>query len=250
MILPADLREFGRSSDFGHGSAHLSQVNDRSIREAAMTTRRTLLTGAAALMGGALAAPALSQGRQRLRMVTAWPKDLPGVGVGAQRLADRIGELTEGRLTVSVHPVGELVRGQDNMDAVMDGTADMSHDLSTYYLGKSPAFAFFSSVPFGLVAGEHNAWIQHGGGQALWDELGRRYGVKAFLAGNLGAQLGGWFRKEISSARTSKVCAIVSRGSAARRSSASRCRRCCSPGTPSSSRCARTSSTRQSSWGR
>jgi TRAP-type mannitol/chloroaromatic compound transport system substrate-binding protein len=179
---------------------HISPlVNDGKLRDAPMTTRRTFITGSAALAASSLAAPALSQGRQSLRMVTAWPKDLPGVGVGAQRLADRIGELTEGRLTISVHPVGELVRGQDNMDAVMDGTADMSHDLSTYYLAKAPAFAFFSSVPFGLVASEHNAWIQHGGGQALWDELGRRYGIRFFLAGNLGAQLGGWFRKEISS---------------------------------------------------
>ena len=116
-------------------------------------------------------------------MVTAWPKDLPGVGVGAQRLADRIGELTEGRLTVSVHPVGELVRGQDNMDAVMDGTADMSHDLSTYYLGKSPAFAFFSSVPFGLVAASTMPGSSIGGGQALWDELGRRFGVQGLPRG-------------------------------------------------------------------
>lgn len=164
-----------------------------------MTTRRNLVTGAAALVAGTLAAPAIGQGRQELRMVTAWPRNLPGVGVGAQRIADRIGELTGGRLTVSVHAVGELVQGQNNMDAVMDGTADLSHDLSTYYLSRSPAFAFFSSVPFGLTASEHNAWIRFGGGQALWDELGKRHGIRGFLAGNLGAQLGGWFRKEITS---------------------------------------------------
>jgi len=130
-------------------------------------------------------------------MITAWPRGLPGAGEGAQRLADRITALTEGRLTVRLYPAGELVPVQDNMDAVTDGRAEMSHDMASYYIAKSPAFAFFAAVPFGLVAQELNAWVLSGGGQALWDDLGKAYGVKGFLAGNTGAQLGGWFRNEI-----------------------------------------------------
>ena len=162
-----------------------------------MTTRRSLIAGAAAATG-AFAAPAIAQGRQEWRMVTAWPKDLPGAGVGARRLAERITALTEGRLTVSLHPAGELVPVQENMDAVVDGRAEMSHDMASFYISKSPAFAFFSAVPFGMIAQEHNAWITFGGGQALWEALGAKYGIRAFLAGNTGGQLGGWFRKEIS----------------------------------------------------
>ena len=85
------------------------------------------------------------------------------------------------------------------MDAVVDGRVEMSHDMASYYIAKSPAFAFFSAIPFGLTAQEHNAWIAFGGGQALWDELAGKFGVKAFQAGNTGGQLGGWFRKEIKS---------------------------------------------------
>jgi TRAP-type mannitol/chloroaromatic compound transport system substrate-binding protein len=164
-----------------------------------MSTRRSVLAGAAIAAAGALAAPALAQARTEWRMVTAWPKDLPGAGIGAQRLADRIGILTEGRLIVGLHPVGDLVPGQQNMDAVSEGRVEMAHDMASYYLARSPAFAFFSAVPFGLVASEHNAWVEFGGGRPLWDELGRRFGLKAFLAGNTGGQLGGWFRKEIAS---------------------------------------------------
>jgi TRAP-type mannitol/chloroaromatic compound transport system substrate-binding protein len=167
--------------------------------ETMMTTRRHLVAGAVAAAAGAFAAPALAQGLRELRMVTAWPKDLTGVGVGAQRLADRIGTLTGGRLTVSVHSVGTLVPPQETMEAVMDGRAEMAHDMAAYNLSRSTGFAFFSSVPFGLTAQEHNAWVYDGGGQVLWDELNRRFGLRAFLAGNTGAQLGGWFRREIGS---------------------------------------------------
>jgi TRAP-type mannitol/chloroaromatic compound transport system substrate-binding protein len=166
---------------------------------AGMTTRRSLLAGAAAAAASSLAAPAVAQERQEWRMVSAWPRNLPGAGVGAQRLADRITAITQGQLTVTLHPAGELVPVQEGMNAVLDGRVEMSHDMASFYIAKSPAFAFFSAVPFGLVAQEHNAWIEAGGGQALWDELGASFGVRAFLAGNTGAQLGGWFRREIRS---------------------------------------------------
>jgi TRAP-type mannitol/chloroaromatic compound transport system substrate-binding protein len=166
-----------------------------------VTSRRSFVAGAAAAATGAglstLAAPAIAQARTEWRMVTGWPKGLPGVGEGAQRIADRITALTEGRLTVRLYPAGELVPVQEGMDAVVDGRVEMAHDMASYYIAKSPAFAFFAAVPFGLLAQELNAWVVSGGGQALWDDLGKAYGVKSFLAGNTGAQLGGWFREEI-----------------------------------------------------
>lgn len=162
--------------------------------------RRTLAGALAAFTAPGLAAPALSQGLVRWRMVTAWPRDLPGAGASAARLAQRIGQLTEGRLTVELFAAGELAPPQAGMAAVMEGRAELAHDLASAYLARSPAFAFFTAVPMGLTAREHQAWLI-GGGQALWDELCSPFGIRAFAAGNTGAHLAGWFRREVDEAQ-------------------------------------------------
>ena len=161
--------------------------------------RRKFIAGA--VLGSAAAAastfpkPALAQERLEWKMVTSWPKGLPGLGTGAERLAKRITDLSGGRLTIKVYSGGELVPPLQCLDAVSSGTAEMSHDASYYHIGKAPAAGFFTAVPFGMTAQELNAWVYYGGGQELWDELYTPFGVKAFLAGNTGVQLGGWFRK-------------------------------------------------------
>ncbi len=165
--------------------------------------RRKFLTGAAvAGAAGAAAAsfpaPAISQDRKELRMVTTWPKNFPGLGTGAQRLADRITAMTEGRITVKLFAAGELVPPFESFDAVSGGNADLLHAASYYWQGKSKAFNFFTAVPFGLTATELNAWVYHGGGQELWDKVGAEFGLKSFLAGNTGVQMGGWFRNEVN----------------------------------------------------
>jgi TRAP-type mannitol/chloroaromatic compound transport system substrate-binding protein len=104
-----------------------------------------------------------------------------------------------GRLKIRVFAAGELVPALKCMDAVMDGTADMGHDASFYHHGKSPAFSVFFAVPFGMTAQEQAAWIYHGGGWQLWDELNQRFGIIAFPAGQTAAQSFGWFKKEINS---------------------------------------------------
>ncbi|MGP1397869.1 MAG: TRAP transporter substrate-binding protein [Inquilinaceae bacterium] len=154
-------------------------------------------TGAAATAGG-LAAPAIAQGRQELIMVTSWPKNTPGVGVNAQRVADRITEMSDGRLTVTLYAAGELVPPFESFDAVQSGNADMMHATPYYWVGKSPSFNYFTTVPFGLNATELAGWLYHGGGQALWDEAYAPFGVKPFYAGSSGVQAAGWFRKEIN----------------------------------------------------
>lgn len=169
-----------------------------------MGNRRKFIGGVAAAATGAAAAssfpkPAISQGRQEWRMVTSWPKGLPGLGTGAERCAARIGELTEGKLTVKVYAAGELVPALQVFDAVASGTAEMGHDAPYYHLQKSPAFGFYTSVPFGMLAHELNAWVYWGGGQELWDKLAHPFGIQQFLAGNTGKQMGGWYRKEIKS---------------------------------------------------
>ena len=136
---------------------------------------------------------------RRWRMVTSWPKRLPGPGMSAERVAERITTLSGGRLDIAVHAAGEIVPAFEVLDAVGGGVAEMGHTASFYWQGKMPAAAFFTTVPFGLTPGEHVAWVDAGGGQALWDELYAPFGVKPFMGGNTGVCMGGWFRREIKS---------------------------------------------------
>lgn len=166
-----------------------------------MTNRRSFLTGAAAagVAASGLAAPAIAQGKRTLKLVTTWPKNLPGLGMAAEHVAKRITEATDGQLSVRVYAAGELVGAFDAFDAVASGNADMYHGAEYYWQGKSPAFNFFSGVPFGLTSNEKNAWIYFGGGQELWNELSAKFNIKAFMCGNTGVQMGGWYNKEINS---------------------------------------------------
>jgi TRAP-type mannitol/chloroaromatic compound transport system substrate-binding protein len=166
-----------------------------------MIRRRALLAGAAAVAAAASSfpKPALSQGRIEWRMVTSWPKGLPGLQTGADRLAKRITDLSGGRLTVRVFAAGELVPALQCFDAVASGTAEMAHDAAYYHIGKSQSMPFFAAVPFGMLPSEINAWMNWGGGQQLFDELLAPFGIKGFSAGNSGTQMGGWFRKELTS---------------------------------------------------
>ncbi len=162
--------------------------------------RRTFLAGGAAVAAGAsLAAPAIAQGMERWRMVTAWPKNLPGPGVAAQMLADRIGALSGGRIEVELFAAGELVPGRGVFDAVAEGTADLYHAVPAYWGSKSKGILLFGSQPFGLRADEQVGWLAHGGGQELYDEIYGRFGLKPFLCGNSGPQWQGWFREPIES---------------------------------------------------
>lgn len=133
------------------------------------------------------------------KMVTAWPKNFPGLGTGAQFLADAITDMSGGRLTVKVFGGGELVPAFEVFDAVSAGTAQMGHSAAYYWKGKLPAAQFFGAVPFGMNANEMNAWLYHGGGLELWQKAYQPFGLKPFPAGQSGVQMGGWFNKEINS---------------------------------------------------
>ncbi|WP_404405011.1 TRAP transporter substrate-binding protein [Pelagibacterium halotolerans] len=153
--------------------------------------------GAAAATAG-LAAPAIAQGNITWRMVTTWPKNFPGLGVGAQRLADRITAASGGRLSVQVFAAGELVPALQSIDAVIDGTAEMSHGAAYYWQNKSQGLSFFTGVPYGMTSRELAAWVRYLGGQDIWDEIYDQFGLKGFLSGDTGTQAGGWFRNEIT----------------------------------------------------
>lgn len=144
-------------------------------------------------------APAVVKRRIEWRMVTTWPKNFPGMGVGAEKLAQRITEMSDGRLTVKVFSAGELVPPLQSLDAVIEGSAEMSHSAAYYWQNKNPGLNFFTGVPYGMTSRELTAWVNHMGGQQIWDEIYDGFGVQAFLSGDTGVQAGGWFRNEIKS---------------------------------------------------
>lgn len=175
-----------------------------------MLKRRQLLTGsaigAAGLAAGCecglpegVASGVGSLANREIKMVTTWPKDFPGLGTMAERTGQFITELSGGAMQVKVFAAGELVSAFESFDAVADGAADIYHGAEYYWVGKSPGFAFFTAVPFGMTAVEIMAWTEFGGGQALWDELASKFNIKALAAGNTGHQLAGWYKREINS---------------------------------------------------
>jgi TRAP-type mannitol/chloroaromatic compound transport system substrate-binding protein len=157
-------------------------------------------TGAAL---AAVAAPALAQTGSpeiRWRIASSYPKSLTSIYGAMEMVTKRIGELTGGRFNVSLHAAGELVPPLGVLDAVEKGSVEAGHTASYFYIGKDPAFGFHTAMPFGLSLRAQNAWLYEGGGQALIDEFTNAYGVMAMAVGNTGAQMAGWYRKEIKSA--------------------------------------------------
>jgi len=173
--------------------------------------RRKLLKSAALVAGAAglagckptaetgPSAGAEKQQKFKWKMVTAWPKNFPGLGTGAEFLANTITQMSGGRLTVKVYGSGELVPAFEVFDAVSSGTAQMGHSAAYYWKGKVPEAQYFGAVPFGMNADEMNAWLYHGGGLELWHKTYQPHGLIPFPAGQSGVQMGGWFNKEINS---------------------------------------------------
>jgi len=131
------------------------------------------------------------------KLVTSWPKGFPGLGLAPERFAEKVNELSHGRLVIRVYGAGELVPSFEVFNAVSKGTAQMGHSAAFYWQEKIPAASLFSAIPFGMTAQEMNAWLHYGGGLELWQELYESYGVVPMAGGNTGAQMGGWFNKEI-----------------------------------------------------
>jgi len=156
-----------------------------------------LATVAAGTMG--LSSQASAEKVIKWKMVTAWPKNFPGLGTGAEFLAKTINEMSGGRLDVKVYAANELVPPFEVFDAVSRGTAQMGHASPLYWAGKSPAAQFFGGVPYGLTGQEINAWLYYGGGMELWQQLYKPFGLVPAAVGNSTVQMAGWFNKEIKS---------------------------------------------------
>jgi len=140
----------------------------------------------------------LSDQKFEWKMVTTWPPNFPVLGEGCNLFADWVREMSGGRLDIKVYGGGEFVPSLEAFEAVSNGAADIGHGAAYYWAGKAPAAQFFASVPFGMNAQQHNAWILCGGGMELWKELYGQFNLIPMLAGNTGVQMGGWFKKEIN----------------------------------------------------
>ena len=135
----------------------------------------------------------------RWRLASSFPHSLDTIFGAAETLSQRVESLSGGKFTIRIYPAGELVPGLEVMDAVQQGTVQIGHTASYYYIGKHPALVFDTTVPFGLTAREQTAWMYKGGGREAMAPIFEQFGIISFPGGNTGAQMGGWFRKSIES---------------------------------------------------
>jgi TRAP-type mannitol/chloroaromatic compound transport system substrate-binding protein len=155
--------------------------------------------GTAAAAGG-IAAPALAQTSPEItwRLTTSWPTSLETLYGGALSFAKYVREATDNRFQIQCFPAGEIVPALQATDAVANGTVEACHTAAYYMWATDPTFAFGAAVPFGLNGRMQNAWWYAGGGEALMNAFYAKYNIYGLLAGNTGAQMGGWFRKEVN----------------------------------------------------
>ena len=150
-------------------------------------------------MAAAFPAPAIAGGRQVWRMVSRWPEGFPDQIDAARRLADRIAAMSDGRLTIDVLRPNDLGPYPQTLERVSDGEIELARSLSYDWRDGGLGFDVFTFVPFGMTDAEHVIWLDHFGGQTLWDGLYAPLGVKPFLVGTVGPQSFGWFPEPIAS---------------------------------------------------
>ena len=165
-------------------------------------TRRQLAPAAASLAALAATGPAFGQTTNEIvkwRLTSSFPKSLDTLFGASTTIARVVGEMTDGKFTLTTFGAGEIVPGLQVLDAVQSGTVECGHSYTGYYIGKNPALIFDGSLPFGLTPRMHNAWMMFGNGRKLMDEIYDSFSVVALPAGQTGGQMFGWFRKEIKS---------------------------------------------------
>ncbi|HEY0832683.1 MAG TPA: twin-arginine translocation signal domain-containing protein [Azospirillum sp.] len=173
--------------------------------------RRNFLKAVGLGLGGAVAAapataqpataqPAAAQSRPeiRWRMATGFPTGLDTLNAGAEFLARRVGALTGGAFRIRVHAADDIVSRFGVLDAVSSGEVPIGFTAGSHYADRDPALVFDTALPFGLNTRQRNAWMYHGGGRELMRRIFADHGVIPIPAGNTGAQMGGWFRREVN----------------------------------------------------
>ena len=174
-----------------------------------VTRRKFIKTAGAGGIGAAaasIAAPAIAQSAPEVkwRLAASWPKSLDTLYGGCEYFSKRVAEITDNKFQIQAFAAGEIVPGLQVLDAVQNGTVEMGNTAMYYYWGKDPAMTFGTALPFGLNSRQMNSWLRFGGGNELLNELLKNYNCIGFAAGNTGAQMGGWFRKELKTAEDLK----------------------------------------------
>ena len=161
--------------------------------------RRSLIkqAGIAGVLATGIAPAVHAQAAVRWRLASSFPKSLDTIYGGAEVFAKAVRAMSGGKFEISVHAGGELMPAFGVVDGLQNGTVEMAHTVPYYFYGKNPAFAIGSAVPFGMNARQMNAWMYHGNGRKLMNELYGKYNMFSLPGGNTGTQMGGWFRKEI-----------------------------------------------------
>ena len=164
-----------------------------------MKRREFLKASAVGAAAAAVASPAIAQSSPEIkwRMASSFPKSLDTIYGGGEQLAKRVAEMTDNKFQIQVFGPGEIVPALEALNATTNGTVEMCHTATYYYVGKDPTFAIYASVPFGLNTRQQNSWWYQGGGEQLGNEFFKKFNVIGHPAGNTGTQMGGWFRKEI-----------------------------------------------------
>src|ERR671935_592155 len=164
-----------------------------------MKRRQFLRAAGVAVAATAVATPAVAQGMPELRwrLTSSFPKSLDTIFGASEAFAKAVAEASDNKFQIQIFAAGEIVPGVQAADAVQSGTVEMCHTASYYYFGKDPTFAFGTAVPFGLNSRMQTAWMYFGGGMELMNDLYKKFNIYGIPAGNTGAQMGGWFRKEI-----------------------------------------------------
>jgi TRAP-type mannitol/chloroaromatic compound transport system substrate-binding protein len=168
--------------------------------EAIMKRRDVLAAGLTLAAGSTLAAPAIAQTQPSLRwrLTSSFPKSLETIYGGGEFFAERVSKLTDGKFNIRVFAAGDIVPAFQALDAVQQGTVELCHTATYYYVGKDFTMGFGTALPFGLTTRQQNAWMYHAGGVDTLNAFFKDYGVIGFPAGNTGAQMGGWFRNPVN----------------------------------------------------
>lgn len=212
MAQDESMPESPEPTDTGSTESEHSPAGDQAAKPDAPSpgpspvARRGFLAAAAGSLAAAACGPGGDAGgsaavqtgqRVQWRLASAFPRSIDTLFGSCEVLAQSLSDMTGGRFTVRVHPAGEVVPALQVMDAAQQGTVQVAHSPSYYFLGKNQVLAFDTCVPFGLTTRQQTAWLHQGGGLELFRELYSDFGIRNFVAGNTGTQMGGWFRREI-----------------------------------------------------
>ena len=171
------------------------------MQRRSLIARGAVAAGAATALATPLATPALAQAQPaiRWRMSSSYPKNLDAIYGAGEVFARIVAELTDNQFQIRVFSAGEIVPPLQGLDAAQAGTVECVHSTSFFYTGKNEAFAIATGLPFGLNTRQQNAWMYEGGGIDLLNEFFAKYNVFSLPLGATGAQMGGWYRREIKS---------------------------------------------------